>query len=170
MRHDWPAIRVAADTLPMLPGTPPGVWSEAEWRSRIADWQAAAVLIRRQAALGDISVEADLTQDVGGAARGQLGRYAAVAFGRAVGEEDRSTMPAVLLLPQRHEHSPPALTPSRALRGKAGRSGACFAPGERTPASPLMPCPLRTRDERARARGFALALAREREPSPRLEA
>jgi hypothetical protein len=38
--------------------------------------------------LGNIGVEADLTQDVGGAARGQLRRYAALAFGR--GEADRS--------------------------------------------------------------------------------
>jgi hypothetical protein len=52
----------------------------------------AAVLTRLQAALRDIGVEADLTQDVGGAARGELRRYAAVAFGRAVGEADRDRM------------------------------------------------------------------------------
>jgi hypothetical protein len=52
----------------------------------------AAVLTRLQAALREIGIEADLTQDVSGADRGQLRQYAAVAFGRAVGEADRSRM------------------------------------------------------------------------------
>jgi len=52
----------------------------------------AAVLTRLQAALRDIGIEADLTRDVSGADRGELRQYAAVAFDRAVGEEDRSRM------------------------------------------------------------------------------
>lgn len=54
----------------------------------------AAVLTRLQAALREIGIEADLTQDVSGADRGQLRQYAAVAFGRAMGEADRSRMKA----------------------------------------------------------------------------
>lgn len=52
----------------------------------------AAVLTRLQAALRGIGIEADLTQDVAGADLGQLRRYSAVAFGRAVGEADRNRM------------------------------------------------------------------------------
>jgi hypothetical protein len=39
-----------------------------------------------------IGTEAELTHDVGGADHGQLRKYAAVAFGRAVGEADRESM------------------------------------------------------------------------------
>ena len=52
----------------------------------------AAVLTRLQAALREIGIEADLTQDTRNAERDQLRKYAAVAFGRAVGESDRARM------------------------------------------------------------------------------
>jgi hypothetical protein len=52
----------------------------------------AAVLTRLQAALREIGIEADLTQDTAGADRHQLRAYRAVAFGRAVGEADRARM------------------------------------------------------------------------------
>jgi hypothetical protein len=52
----------------------------------------AAVLTRLQAALRDVGIEADLTQEVRNADHAQLRPYAAVAFGRAVSEADRSRM------------------------------------------------------------------------------
>ncbi len=52
----------------------------------------AAVLTRLQAALREIGIEADLTQDTAGADRRQLRGYGAVAFGRAVGDQDRARM------------------------------------------------------------------------------
>jgi hypothetical protein len=52
----------------------------------------ASVLTRLQAALREIGIEADLTQDTAGADRQQLRAYRAVAFGRAVGEADRARM------------------------------------------------------------------------------
>jgi hypothetical protein len=50
----------------------------------------AAVLTKLQAALREIGIEADLTQDTADADRHQLREYGAVAFGRAVGEQDRA--------------------------------------------------------------------------------
>jgi hypothetical protein len=50
----------------------------------------AAVLTRLQAAVRDIGIEADLTRNVSGADPGELRQYAAVAFGRAVGQTDRA--------------------------------------------------------------------------------
>jgi hypothetical protein len=52
----------------------------------------AAVLTRLQAALREIGIEADLTQDTAHADQSELHEYGAVAFGRAVGEEDRARM------------------------------------------------------------------------------
>jgi len=52
----------------------------------------AAVLTRLQAALREIGIEADLTQDTAHADQSELREYGAVAFGRAVGEEDRARM------------------------------------------------------------------------------
>jgi hypothetical protein len=52
----------------------------------------AAVLTRLQAALHEIGIEADLTQDTAAADHHQLREYGAVAFGRAVAEEDRARM------------------------------------------------------------------------------
>jgi putative cell wall-binding protein len=42
----------------------------------------AAVLTSLQAALREIGIQADLTQDTAGADRGELREYSAVAFGR----------------------------------------------------------------------------------------
>ena len=52
----------------------------------------AAVLTRLQTALREIGIEADLTQEISGTARDRLRPYAAVAFGRAVSEADRTAM------------------------------------------------------------------------------
>jgi hypothetical protein len=52
----------------------------------------AAVLTRLQAALLEIGIEADLTQDLADADDDHLRAYAAVAFGRAVRENDRARM------------------------------------------------------------------------------
>ncbi len=54
----------------------------------------AGVLTRLQAGLREIGIEADLTQDTTGADRQELRKYSAVAFGRAVGQEDRARMGA----------------------------------------------------------------------------
>jgi hypothetical protein len=50
----------------------------------------AAVLTRLQEALRESSIEADLTQDTAHADQSELCEYDAVAFGRAVGEQDRA--------------------------------------------------------------------------------
>jgi hypothetical protein len=52
----------------------------------------AAVPTKLQAALREIGIEADLTRNTAGAERGDLRRYGAVAFGRAVSEPDRARM------------------------------------------------------------------------------
>lgn len=52
----------------------------------------AAVLTRLQKALREIGIDADLTQDTAGADLRELRAYGAVAFGRAVGEQDRARM------------------------------------------------------------------------------
>jgi hypothetical protein len=54
----------------------------------------ASVLTRLQSALRAIRIECDLTQDVTGASPDLFRRYDAVAFGRAVGEADRTRMKA----------------------------------------------------------------------------
>jgi hypothetical protein len=55
----------------------------------------ASVLTSLQSALRKVGIEADLTQDVTAARPDGLRRYDAVAFGRAVKENDRARMKAV---------------------------------------------------------------------------
>jgi hypothetical protein len=54
----------------------------------------AAVLTKLQAALREVGIEDDLTQDVANADRHQLREYTAIAFGRAVREDARARMKA----------------------------------------------------------------------------
>jgi hypothetical protein len=54
----------------------------------------AKVLVRLQDPLREVSIDAELTQDLTGAGIGDQGEYAAVAFGRGVNDKDRARMKA----------------------------------------------------------------------------